>query len=67
MGSQRVLGPQEPLINKIRDRFLMDVFLKVEKKYSMEAVKERIKTAKLKLLEEKRFSQIDVIADVDPY
>ena len=67
LGPTRVLGPQEPLINKIRDRFLMDVFLKIERKYSMEAVKERIKAVKLQILQEKRFSRVDIIADVDPY
>lgn len=67
LGPTRVLGPQEPLINKIRDRFLMDVFLKVEKKYSMVAVKDKIKAAQLKMLQEKRFGKVEVIADVDPY
>lgn len=67
LGPTRVLGPQEPLINKIRDRYLMDIFLKVEKKYSMDAVKERIKTAKLQMLKEKRFAKVEIIPDVDPY
>lgn len=67
LGTTRVLGPQEPLINKIRDRFLMDVFLKIEKKYSMEAVKERIKSAKLQMLKEKQYNKVEIIADVDPY
>ena len=39
LGSTRVLGPQEPLINKIRNKYLMDLFLKIEKKYSIESCK----------------------------
>lgn len=67
LGSTRVLGPQEPLINKIRDKYLMDLFLKVEKKYSIEAVKDKIKEAKVSMLHQKQFSKVEIIADVDPY
>lgn len=67
LGPTRVLGPQEPLINKIRDKYLMDIFLKVEKKYSIEAVKQKIKEAKLAMLQQKQFSKVEIIPDVDPY
>lgn len=67
MGSQRVLGPQEPLINKIRDKFLMDIFLKVEKKYKIEAVKDLIKNAQLELLQNKELKSVEIVIDVDPY
>jgi primosomal protein N' (replication factor Y) len=67
LGSTRVLGPQEPLINKIRDKYLMDLFLKIEKKYSIEAVKEKIKEAQLTMLQLKQFNKVEIIADVDPY
>ena len=67
MGSARVLGPQEPLINKIRDKFLMDIFLKIERKYKIDAVKELIKKAQLELLKSKELKSAEVIVDVDPY
>lgn len=67
MGGSRVLGPQEPLINKIRDKFLMDVFLKIEKKYKMEAVKDLIKNAQLELLKIKDLKSVEIVVDVDPY
>jgi len=63
----RVLGPQEPVINKIRDKYLMDLFLKIEGKYNMQAVKEIIYKGQLQLLKEKRFTSIEVIFNVDPY
>ncbi|NVJ46493.1 MAG: hypothetical protein HWE07_05170, partial [Cytophagia bacterium] len=63
----RVLGPQEPLINKIRDKFLMDIFLKIEKKYKMEAVKDLIRNAQLELLKVKELKSVEVVVDVDPY
>jgi len=31
LGSQRILGPQEPVIHKIRNKFLMDILIKLEK------------------------------------
>lgn len=67
MGTSRVLGPQEPLINKIRDKFLMDIFLKIEKKYKMEAVKDLIRNAQLELLKVKELKSVEVVVDVDPY
>lgn len=67
MGASRVLGPQEPLINKIRDKFLMDIFLKIEKKYKMEAVKDLIRNAQLELLKVKDLKSVEVVVDVDPY
>ncbi|OEK05550.1 primosomal protein N' [Roseivirga misakiensis] len=67
LGAKRVLGPQEPLINKIRDKYLMDVYLKIEKKYKIEAVKDVIKKAQLELLKKKELSAAEVIINVDPY
>lgn len=67
IGGKRVLGPQEPVINKIRDKFLMDLFLKVEKKYNIDYVKERIANAKLELLKDKELKTVEIVVDVDPY
>lgn len=67
LGQSRVLGPQEPAINKIRDKYLMDIFLKVERKYKTEAVKNIIQQACLELLQKKKFSNAEFIYDVDPY
>ncbi len=63
----RVLGPQEPVINKIRDKYLMDLFLKIERKFNIQSVKQKISQAQIELLKEKRYSSIELIIDVDPY
>jgi primosomal protein N' (replication factor Y) (superfamily II helicase) len=63
----RVLGPQEPVINKIRDKYLMELFIKIEGKYNIQAVKEIIYRAQLELIQEKKFKTIEVIFNVDPY
>lgn len=67
LGPKRVLGPQEPLINRIRDKYLMDIYLKIERKYKIEAVKQIIRSAQMELLKKKEFSSVDVIVNVDPY
>ncbi len=67
LGGSRVLGPQEPLINKIRDKFLMDIYLKIEKKYKMEAVKDFIRNAQYEMLKKKDFKSVEIVVDVDPY
>ncbi len=67
LGQKRVLGPQEPLINKIRDKYLMDVYLKIERKYKIEAVKDIIKSAQLELLKKKEFSTVELVLNIDPY
>lgn len=67
LGQKRVLGPQEPLINKIRDKYLVDIHLKVERKYKIEAVKDIIRAAQLELLKKKEYSTVEVVLNVDPY
>jgi primosomal protein N' (replication factor Y) len=67
LGASRILGPQEPVINKIRDKYLMEIFLKVERKYKIEAVKDIIQSAYLEILKAKTYSSVEFIYDVDPY
>ena len=67
LSPKRVLGPQEPLINKIRDKYLMDVYLKIERKYKIEAVKDIIRSAQMELLKKKEFSSVEVVLNIDPY
>lgn len=67
LGESRVLGPQEPLINKIRDKYLVDIHLKVEKKYSIKAVKKIIKNILMEMLQNKSIKKVEVVINVDPY
>jgi len=67
LSTKRVLGPQEPLINKIRDKYLMDIYLKIERKYKIEAIKDIIRKAQFELLKKKEFSSVEVVINVDPY
>ena len=55
------------VLNKIRDKYLMEIYLKIERKYNINSVKEKIKAAYLEALRKKSFSQVEFITDVDPY
>lgn len=66
LGDSRILGPQSPVIDKIRDRYLKDINVKLEKD------KIDIKKSKLVLMSEiqyfnalPEFKQVEVVVDVD--
>ena len=67
LSTYRVLGPHEPIISKIRDKYLMEIYLKIERKYDINAVKHKIKGAYMEALRKKDFTQVEFITDVDPY
>lgn len=67
LGRKRVLGPQEPFISRIRNLYLREVFVKVEKKrLNFEHVKKFLFTKKNELLQEAGLKGLRVVFDVDP-
>jgi len=67
IGRERVLGPQEPLISKIRNQYLMELYVKLEKQPQL------VKQVKQKILEtiqgfrkNRNFKGIRFLIDVDP-
>src|SRR5690606_9035479 len=67
LGKEHVLGPQEPAISKIRNQFLMEIMLKMNKNQA------GIQTIKLTVLEEsqrlilkKEFKKTRIVLDIDP-
>lgn len=65
---QGVCGPQAPLIAKIRNQYLMDIWVKIKKDTPQRLVasKEVIGEARRRLLLDKAFRQVRVVLDVDP-
>ncbi|MDR2010804.1 MAG: primosomal protein N' [Bacteroidales bacterium] len=63
---ERVKGPEEPLINKINNVYILNIHIRFEKKISASKIKEAIldKCKNLKL--QKEFSTIAIEVDVDP-
>jgi len=60
----RVLGPQEPLIGRIRNRYIVDILMKVERTASIKSVKSQIR--QLSELTHSKYSKARIAIDVDP-
>lgn len=63
----RVLGPQEPPINRIATLFLQRITLKVERNSNPSQVKALMMTAVNQILAEDQFKRLVIQIDVDPY
>ncbi len=62
----RVLGPEAPLISRIKNRYIQTVILKIEKKISPQKAKKYINSVINKVKTKDRFKYVLFIADVDP-
>jgi primosomal protein N' (replication factor Y) len=66
MGEDRVLGPQPPLVERIRNRFLFDILIKLEReKVNFKAAKTFILEKVTDILTDKTLKSADVTIDVD--
>ncbi|MCY7359508.1 MAG: primosomal protein N' [Rudanella sp.] len=66
LGSSRVLGPEQPLVERIRNQFLYDILIKIERgPVNMKAVKEFIRDRINDILTDRGLRQVSVVADVD--
>ncbi|GAB3027642.1 primosomal protein N' [Spirosoma pulveris] len=66
LGSSRVLGPEEPLVERIRNQFLFDILIKIERdKVNIKAVKTYIQERINDILTDKGLRQVSIVADVD--
>ncbi|MBT32872.1 MAG: primosomal protein N' [Thalassobius sp.] len=66
LGSKRILGPESPMIDKIRNLYLKDILIKIERnKINLKQVKKTIIDSINNVNDKKRFKQLDVLIDVD--
>ncbi len=61
-----VLGPEEPMINKIRNKFLFDIFIKIDKGTNLNEVKKFVQQVVNRTWEKREFKIVQVTIDVDP-
>ncbi|MBQ6861180.1 MAG: primosomal protein N' [Alistipes sp.] len=66
LGTQRVLGPIAPAIDRIRGEYLMQLMLKIEPRSSRARANALLQQALTALLEEKEYATLHVKIDVDP-
>jgi len=67
LGKIRILGPETPVINKIRNYFINEIYIKLERdKVNSKAIKEQIQKEIRNLLSISKFKNTIVASDVDP-
>lgn len=67
IGKQRILGPEIPLINKIRNLYLVSIYIKLEREgINLSKAKELIKSQLNRVASEKDFKSTIISIDVDP-
>lgn len=67
LGNQRMIGPVEPMIGKIRNMFLHEITLKIEKQgINLPAVKEYLKSVEQMMKQMPAFKSVGVVFDIDP-
>ena len=68
LGKKRVLGPEEPLISRLRNQYLMQIMVKLEKTPSLiQQAKKIIKDSCTVLEKDKKLKKTRTVIDVDPY
>ncbi|CAG5073257.1 primosomal protein N' [Dyadobacter sp. CECT 9623] len=66
LGLSRVLGPQPPLVERVRNLFLFDILIKLEReKINFKAAKSFIQEKVIDILTDKTLKSIQVVIDVD--
>jgi primosomal protein N' (replication factor Y) len=64
---QYIVGPAEPVVNRVRNQFLMELLLKLPKDASLiTSAKSAIQEQSAILHNEKKFRSVVIIPDVDP-
>ncbi len=68
LGKHRVLGPQEPVIAKLRNLYLMELYIKLEKgKGVIEKIKQHLSQQIIQVNNMAEYRSVRIIPDVDPY
>jgi len=65
--SERVLGPDFPLIKRIQGKYQQEIKIKYEKSLSDKKIKEHLLTLLNQFYENTRYKKIKISIDVDPY
>jgi primosomal protein N' (replication factor Y) len=66
LGKTRVMGPEKALVERIRNKYLFEVWLKLEKdKMNIQATKAFLQKEIVNLVTEKKFKSVQVVVNVD--
>ncbi len=65
--SAYMIGPAQPVVNRVRNLFLMELMLKLPKdSHSLQQAKQLIYTSTAMMHADKRFRSVQVVPDIDP-
>jgi primosomal protein N' (replication factor Y) len=64
-GNGRVLGPEKPLIERIRNQYAMEILIKLEKGVALAAFKKQLREELDTLSTKPAFKGVQIIVDVD--
>jgi primosomal protein N' (replication factor Y) len=66
LGKTRVMGPERALVERIRNKYLFEIWLKLEKdKMNIQATKAFLQKEIVNLVTEKKFKSVQVVVNVD--
>ena len=63
---RRILGPEYPVISRIKNRYIKTILIKIERKLSHKKAKELITASINDVKSDDKFKYVQIIADVDP-
>lgn len=67
LGNQRMIGPVEPIIGKLRNQYIHEITLKIEKRgMNLSAIKSFLWSTEKMLHQVPNFKSVGVVFDVDP-
>lgn len=66
LSKKMVLGPQEPMINRIRNKFIFELFIKVERGKALDETKRFIQLVIARIYEKRENKSTYISIDVDP-
>ncbi len=63
----QVLGPEYPMVARIKNKYIKQVMIKLDRNSSIAADKQKIAGVIGKFLSQNMYKQVDIIVDVDPH
>jgi primosomal protein N' (replication factor Y) len=63
---QRILGPDKPAVARVKTLAIRKIVIKLENGIDLQRVREYLRKAQEQVLQEKRYSAVQIFYDVDP-
>jgi len=64
--AQRVVGPEYPMVSRVRNMYIKNIMIRLERNYPLGEAKQKISEIAGQILNRKEYSRLRFIPDVDP-